>query len=55
MAKKYWKSKTLVVAALVLVTAVIDYFGIPIPKELYVLEGALGLTFLRTGKDELTK
>ena len=55
MAKKYWKSKTLIIAALVLATAVADYFGIPIPKELYALEGALGLTFLRTGKEELTK
>lgn len=47
MNKEWYKSKAMWSALVVAVLAVLDAVGVPVPKEVYVFLGALGLAGVR--------
>jgi len=47
MNKDWWKSKTVLVAGVGFLLAVLDSFGVPIPPEVYAMLGSIGLYGVR--------
>ena len=52
--KEWYKSKTIWVATIVFVLAVLSTIGVPIPEEVYAVLGSLGLATLRIGNKTVT-